>query len=627
MCGIVGLISKTGRPVEEPVLRAMTRALAHRGPDGAGVFSWGAGGFGHRRLAIIDPAAGQQPMVSEDNQLHITYNGEIYNYRSLKKTLEGYGHRFRTNSDTEVVLYAYRQWGSRCVLRFRGMFAFAIADEINRQVFLARDHLGIKPLVYLDTPDVFAFASEIQALHHIPDLDLSIDPQAIDTYLQLLYIPAPQTIFHSVKKLRPGHTLTVSFDGVVGKQERFWRPTFNVIHGRSEEEWIEGLDAVLRRSVRAHLVSDVPFGAFLSGGLDSTAIVAYMSEVLNRPVKAFTIGFEETEFDETPWAVQAAHKFGVEHHIEVLQPNALEILPDLVRHYGEPFGDSSAIPTYYVSKLAAHHVPMVLSGDGGDELLAGYQSYKGWIRWITWHGRPKWRRLLYPLAMRLRPNRYLPRVPGADAWLRFVEATSRKDRIRLWRKDSGVLPEEVPEVFEEAMTQIDDLDPAHAVQCCDLQTYLPFDILTKVDAASMMNSLEVRTPLVDHEVVDFACSIPSRFNVGFGPGGRVNGKILLKKILSKSFPESFLSRPKQGFGVPIKRWLGNDETSTTEVRSRLTDRNSPLLNYFEPDAVTSIINGKSDSQQWLLLFLDEWLRQNRRLRHQFSEELHDVNPG
>jgi asparagine synthase (glutamine-hydrolysing) len=612
MCGIVGLLSKIGRPVEEPVLKAMTRALAHRGPDGEGWFSWGAGGFGHRRLAIIDPDAGHQPMASDDDRLHITYNGEIYNYRSLRETLEGHGHRFRTNSDTEVVLYAYRQWGSQCVLRFRGMFAFAIADEVNLRIFLARDHLGIKPLVYLDTRDVFAFASEIQALHHIPDLDLSVDPQAIDTYLQLQYIPAPQTIFHSVKKLRPGHTLTVSFDGAIGMQRRYWRPTFNVVPGRSEEEWLEGLDAVLRQSVRAHLVSDVPFGAFLSGGLDSTAIVAYMSDILDRPVKAFTIGFEETDFDETPWAVQAARKFGVEHHIEVLQPNALEILPDLVRHYGEPFGDSSAIPTYYVSKLASHHVPMVLSGDGGDELLAGYHRYRTWLRWITAQDRPRWRRFLYPLATRLRPQRYLPRRPSSKAWIRFVQATSPLDRVALWRREIGIQHQEPPSIFEEVFGLEDGTEPLQAVQSCDLQTYLPFDILTKVDVASMMNGLEVRTPLVDRVVVDYATSIPSRFNIELTPDTGFQGKLLLKKLLGRSFPEAFLNRPKQGFGVPIQPWFGPGGIRTNEVRDRLTDPGSPLGDYFDPVAVSNVATDTRSSYQWLLLFLDEWLRNLRK---------------
>lgn len=612
MCGIVGLVSKTGQPIQEPVLKKMTRALAHRGPDGEGWCSWGAGGFGHRRLAIIDPTAGHQPMTSDDGQLHITYNGEIYNYRALRKSLENHGHHFRTNSDTEVVLYAYRQWGSDCVHKFRGMFAFAISDEICRHVFLARDHLGIKPLVYLEAPELFAFASEIQALRQIPNTILNIDPQAIDTYLQLLYVPAPQTIFTNVRKLRPGHTLTVSFDGGVGAQERYWRPSFKLNHGRSEEEWLEGLDAVLRQSVRAHLVSDVPFGAFLSGGLDSTAVVAYMSEILDRPVKAFTIGFEEAEFDETPWAKEAAQRCGVEHHIETLRPDALEILPDLVRHYGEPFGDSSAIPTYYVSKLAGHHVSMVLSGDGGDELLAGYNSYQGWMRWITWHGRPRWRRLLYPLATRLRPRRYLPRNPSAGAWVRFVQATSLEDRASLWRPEIGIQRREAPEAFEEALAATDSLEPLQAVQCCDLQTYLPFDILTKVDVASMMNSLEVRTPLVDHVVVDYATSIPSRFNVGCGSGGRIDGKLLLKKILRRSFPDSFLNRPKQGFGVPIKSWFGHNGAQAATVRNRLTDRSSPLLDYFEPDAVASVAGGDGFPHQWLLLFLDEWLRQQRQ---------------
>jgi asparagine synthase (glutamine-hydrolysing) len=590
----------------------MTRALAHRGPDGEGWCTWGSGGFGHRRLAIIDPAAGQQPMTSDDGQLHITYNGEIYNFRELRRALESHGHRFRTNSDTEVALYAYRQWGSACVTRFRGMFAFAVADTINRRIFLARDHLGIKPLVYLQTPEIFAFASEIQALRQVPDVALQIDPEAIDVYLQLLYIPAPQTVFTAVKKLRPGHTLTLSFDGDTGEQVPYWEPSTILDRTRTRDDWVADLKTVLQESVKAHLVSDVDFGAFLSGGLDSTAVVSFMSQALDRPVKAFTIGFEESDFDETPWAVEAARRCGVEHHVEVLRPNALEVLPAIVQHYGEPFGDSSAIPTYYVSNLASRHVPMVLSGDGGDELLAGYNTYRGWMRWISWQGRPAWRRLLYPIARRLRPARYLPRRPTADAWVRFVQTTSLADRARLWRSEIGVELRESPRAFEEALAAARESDALRAVQHCDLRTYLSFDILTKVDVASMMNSLEVRTPLVDHVVVDFASSIPSRFNMGVAPGGGFEGKLLLKEILRESFPDSFLNRTKQGFGVPIKRWFGADGDQRDVIHDRLTDASSPLLEFFEPAAVNAIAGGDGFTHQWLLLFLDEWLRQNQQ---------------
>ena len=611
MCGITGILSKTASPVPGGVIEAMTRRLAHRGPDGEGIYKWPGGAVGHRRLTIIDPETGAQPMSSDDGRVHITYNGEIYNYRTLRSTLEGIGHRFRTRSDTEVVLSAYREWGRDCVRRFRGMFAFVVVDEDRNEIFLARDHLGIKPLVYLNTPDVFAFASEIQALRAVPDINLDIDVGAIDTYLQLLYIPAPETVYRSVFKLPPGHTMIVTFDGVTKTPQEYWRPRFAVDESKTAEQWVEGLEDVLRESVRAHLVSDVPFGAFLSGGLDSTAIVMMMSEILDRPVKAFTIGFEEKVFDERPWAIEAAETCGVEHHVEILRPEALEILPDLVRHYGEPFGDSSAIPTYYLSKLAASHVPMVLSGDGGDELLAGYHSYRGWMRWLTWHGRPRWRKTLYPLAHALRPNRYLLRQPGADSWARCIETTTGAIRKSLWRPGVDPHGPGAPQAFVEAFAEEPDLDPLKAAQYCDFRTYLPSDILAKVDIASMMNSLEVRTPLVDHVVVDYAGAIPSRFNMTTTPGNEFKGKQLLKRILAKKFDDRFLNRPKQGFGVPVAKWFRTSDKNT--IHERLTDQGSPLLEFFEPKTVRTLAFAHPSGLQWQLLFLDEWLRQNNSL--------------
>ncbi len=590
----------------------MNICASHRGPDGEGIWFRENYGIGHRRLAIIDPEAGSQPMATVDGKLQITYNGELYNFQDLRAELEAFGHRFLTQSDTEVVLASYKQWGSECVRRFRGMFAFAIVDLERHHMFLARDHLGIKPLVFLDTPGCFAFASEIQSLRPLRGTTLDLDLEAIDDYLQLLYIPAPRTAFRQIHKLRPGHTLTVTLDGNVGQQQAFWRPEFKPDYSRSEDQWVEALDEVMRESVQSHLVSDVPFGAFLSGGLDSSAIIAYMSQVLDQPVKAFTIGFDDEDFNEIPAAEETARRWGADHHVQILKLDALEILPEIVRHYGEPFGDSSAVPTFYLSRLAAQHVPMVLSGDGGDELFAGYRTHAGFLHWLNWDGRPKWRRLLYPLAQRLRPRRYLPREPGIKAWLQFIHPAGSERRRSLWRRDVLSFSDRVPRLFEEEFQWARDLDPVQMAQYLDLRTYLPNDILTKVDVAGMMNSLEVRTPLVDHRVVEFASTIPSEFNIRRNENGAFEGKLLLKRLLSRYYPETFVRQKKKGFAAPISKWLGSDGTNSEPIRGRLLDPASPLLDLFESKGIAGVIRSGTSAPIWQLLFLDEWLRQQHQ---------------
>jgi len=616
MCGIAGLLDFR-QAVDRHFLEAMAVRLAHRGPDGEGIRLEGGVGFAHRRLSIIDPELGYQPMCTPDGLVWISYNGEIYNFPELRRELEGLNHAFRTNSDTEVVLQSYLQWGADCVYRFRGMFAFAIADFEHQQLFLARDHLGIKPLYYFQQPGLFAFASELQALSILPAFESDIDLEALDDYLCFDCIPPPRTIYRSVKKLPPGHRMLLALNREsIAVPERYWKPEFRPEFGRRREEWLEELDTVLRESVRAHLVSDVPFGAFLSGGLDSTAVVGYMAELLDRPVRCFTIGFEEEAFNEVPWARRAAERWGVEHEIEILKPDALGILPDLVRHYGEPFADSSAIPTYYVSRLAAQSVPMVLSGDGGDELFAGYRTYWGWMRWISWQGRPAWRKLLYPVVSRLRPGRYLPRKASAAAWLRFIGKIDGSGRRKLWRKE--LLPEASPgtEVLEEIFRDAGDLDALQAVQLADLRSYLPNDILTKVDVASMMNSLEVRTPLVDIRVAEFAARIPSSLNFGPVEGSEdvFEGKLLLKELLSRFFPKDFVHRRKQGFGVPVSHWFGAGEAAEREVRERLKSPTSPLHAFFRPEGIVERIQEPGANALWQMLFLDEWLRQHRQPR-------------
>ncbi len=615
MCGIAGILSIDGRPVPRQVLDRMTAALAHRGPDGQGIECLGPAGLGHRRLAIIDLEGGRQPLANEDGRVWITYNGELYNYRELRPVLESLGHRFRTRSDTEVIVHAYEQWGPRCVERFRGMFAFAICDTVARRLFLARDHLGIKPLYWTLQNGQFAFASELQALRCVPQCTLQIEPQALGQYLHLQYIPAPQTIFREVWKLPPASRMSVSFEGRVTGPEEYWQLEFRPNRRRSRAEWLEALDEVLRDSVRAHLVADVPFGAFLSGGVDSSAVVAYMAEVLDRPVQTFTIGFEEQEYNELPYASEAARQCGTEHHVEIVRPDALAILPDLVRCYGEPFGDSSAVPTYYVSKMARQWVPMVLSGDGGDETFAGYGTHREWMGMMAGRRpRPWWKRLARPLAERLLPRRFPSVRPSLEWWLPLVAYLPPSEQVELWRPEYRPLAFAPPAAFEEAFARSRHLPPCNIVQYLDIKTYLPFDILTKVDVASMMHGLEVRTPLVDVRVMEFAATIPWELNMARGPDGRWQGKCLLRQLLRRRYRAEFLDRPKMGFGVPIARWFQADGAHHAALAERLLGPHCTLHEWFRPEAIARLIEQNRAGPLWLLLFLEEWLRQNAAAR-------------
>ena len=591
MCGIAGILAAF--PAER--LRAGAVALAdaqrHRGPDGSGVHVQGPVAIAHRRLSIIDLEAGAQPLANEDGTVWITFNGEIYNYRELRHALQQRGHRFRTQSDTEVIVHAYEEWGDRCVLQLRGMFAFAIADARRQRVFLARDHFGIKPLVYVEQPGWFAFASELQAFHTLSDIALDLDVRAIDEYLALQYIPAPRTVYRQVWKLPPGHTMSVDYDGRVHGPQRYWRPEFNSTAFRSDDEWLEAFDATLRDSVRAHLVADVPVGAFLSGGLDSTAVVALAQECMTSPVHTFSIGFHDPAHDESAWAEEAATRLGTVHRLHRLDVDALGALPTLVQHYGEPFGDSSAIATMAVSQLAAKEVKTVLTGDGGDEGMAGYHSHMAWLTWVSRQG-----------------GEMLTRPP-VEAWQQFIQYCDPAMRSRLWAGDHRGQTGLPIDSFEQAWTEARDLGVVQRAQYLDATTYLPYDILTKVDIASMAHSLETRTPLVDVRVWDLLTQMPERLNVGADPHGQLAGKMMLKRLLSRYFPERFVHRKKQGFGVPLSRWFAPDGAARAMVEDRLSGRDSQLRGLFDPTPARELLRDARHGPVWVLLVLEEWLRQ------------------
>ena len=550
-------------------------------------------------------------MANEDGTVWITFNGEIYNFRELRHDLELGGHAFRTRSDTEVVIHGYEEWGDRCVERFRGMFAFGVVDLKKRRLFLARDHLGIKPLYYLRTPSCFAFASEILALRRLPNIEFEINIQSVDQYLGLQYIPAPGTIFRNVFKLPPAHRMSVTFENDISGPEEYWRVRFLPDPTRSEKEWLEALEEVLIDSVRAHLVSDVPFGAFLSGGVDSSLVVAYMSQILNQPVKTFTIGFEEEEFSELKYAELAANRWRTDHHVEIVKPNALEVLPKIVKHYGEPFGDSSALPTYYVCRMARQVVPMVLSGDGGDEGFAGYHSYRTWMDKRAASPLAVLKRLMYPLAHVVLPNEYPLQDSELHEWLNCIGYVPIRLRSQLWRPEYRAVASLPSSVFEKEFWRAKEYGRVSKVQYMDLKTYLPFDILTKVDIASMMHGLEVRTPFVDIRVFEFAATIPESLNVNKDQEGKWEGKLLLRKLMAKYYLSEVLHRPKMGFGVPIQRWFAPGGVLREYLGDRLMGDHSLLSELFEPAVIKSFLERNLSYELWLLLFLEEWLQQNR----------------
>jgi len=603
VCGIAGIVTWDGPDIAVADIDAMVHALRHRGPDGIGRQVRGGVGIGHTRLAVIDPAGGAQPMESPDGRVSITYNGELYNFRELRDELGARGHRFETQCDTEVVLAAWLRWGASCVDRFRGMFAFGLVDRRRRKLFLARDHVGIKPLVYYQTPRELCFASELQALKTRSSFPSEIDVNALDQYLALSYIPAPLTAYRGVFKLPPAHRLSVDLDsGRTRGPERYWKVRFETKRRRSPDDWMHELEEMLRESVRAHLVSDVPVGAFLSGGVDSSLIVSLMARETSAPIRTFSIGFEEEAFDETSFARTASEVWQTKHHERVVTPATLEVLPDLVGHYGEPFGDWSAVPTYYLSQLAREHVPVVISGDGGDECFAGYDRYKqvqprDWLKRIAG------------------PFRFGPPGPraGSEAdWARYSMMVLRApSRAKLWRPELAGALAAPPETLRRSCKETSQWNPLARAQWVDILTYLPGAILTKVDVASMMHGLEVRTPFADRRVIEFAATIPPELLMRPLDRDRSEGKHLVKQILRKFFPEEFVARPKRGFIPPVADWFAVDGAHGTDTADRLLRPDAKIRDYFRGEAIKSLIEdltrGGPAEPVWLLLFLEAWL--------------------
>jgi asparagine synthase (glutamine-hydrolysing) len=622
MCGIAGFVTREQLDVPErrEVLDRMCRAIAHRGPDDQGIMVAGGAALGMRRLSIIDLAGGHQPMSGCDRANTIVFNGEIYNYRELQRELEVRGHNFKTNSDTETIVHAYEEYGKRCVDHLRGMFAFAIWDAKGRELFIARDRAGKKPLYYAITPGgTLIFGSELKALREHPDFHGEINLEALDAYLTFGYVPDPLTIFRDVHRLPPGHFLTSK--GGETHVERYWDFPYlqpQSEHFQSEEDCLEELRRLLDESVRARLIADVPLGAFLSGGIDSSTVVALMARHSDRPVKTFSIGFEEDSFDELKYARIAARRFATEHHEFIVTPEICDVVDDLVWHFDEPFADSSAIPTYMVSKLAREHVKVVLSGDGGDELFAGYTRYALDRKRSSFANLPRVLRegVMQPLGRNLPHGawgrNYMHNVAlgPLDRYIEDISIFTTLNKPSLYtndfRKQLGA--SQAAKRFHEYASRARSSDPLDPLLYLDSKTYLPGDILTKVDRMSMAVSLEARVPLLDHHLIEFVCTrIPASMKMK-----GLETKHIFKRAVSDFVPAEILNRPKQGFGVPIKKWI--NQQLRARVRETLTEPRTMQRGYIEPRYVHILLDeherGRRDhaTELWALFMLELWHR-------------------
>ena len=569
MCGITGIFDTRGqRPIERAVLHRMNESQHHRGPDEGSLHIEPGLGFGHRRLSIIDVSTGQQPLFNEDGSVVVVFNGEIYNYQELIPELQALGHVFRTRSDTEVIVHAWESWGEACVSRFRGMFAFALWDRNRDTLFLARDRLAVKPMYYAVLDDgCLVFGSELKSLLAHGGLRRDIDPQAVEQYFALGYVAEPRSIFLQAKKLQAGHTLTWQRGQAAATPVEYWDVRFTLNNKISEAEACVELNERLRESVRLRMISEVPLGAFLSGGVDSSAVVAAMAAISNEPVNTCSIAFDDPAFNESAFAQTVADRYQTKHSVETVRSDDFDLIDTLARLYDEPYADSSAIPTYRVCQLARKHVTVALSGDGGDETFGGYRRYR--LHLMEERMRSALpqavRRPLFGLLGKLYPKAdWAPRVLRAkttfegiarsavEAYFHSVSILRAPMRAQLFspRFKSALAGYNAQEVFDHHAARADTADPLALIQYLDLKTYLVGDINTKVDRASMAHSLEVREPLMDHELVEWMASLPSSLKIR----GQ-EGKYLLKKAMEPHLPNAVLYRPKMGFSVPLARWF------------------------------------------------------------------------
>jgi len=617
MCGITGIIYKdTDRPVEPRLLEEMCAVMHHRGPDEWGMWHNGHVGIGMKRLRIIDLEGGSQPMAAADGNIRIVFNGEIYNFPDLRTELLSMGYSFKSSSDTECILHLYEEYGENCVHHLRGMFAFAIWDTLRQKLFMARDRFGKKPLHYLHDGEKFVFGSEIKSILKHPDVSAEVYRPAIVNYMAYGYVPDPDTMFRGIYKLPPGHTLTW-YDNKVAVNQ-YWDLYFNPDNPTREDEfYLDEVDRLLHESVKMRMISDVPLGAFLSGGIDSSLVVAMMARQSTEPVKTFSIGFDDGNYNELPYARMVAERYETDHYEEIVHPDPEDVVSDLLNVFDEPFADSSAIPTYYVSRLARRHVTVALSGDGGDEIFAGYQRY-----------------LDHPVC------RYTNRIPGfirkmvlggiaeilppGLTGVNFARYLAAGEDERYVNKMAGSLPAIYKKVFSrDLISEAGSGDPSPALtqflptlkgqdvvsrrQYLDVKRYLAGDILTKVDRASMLVSLETRAPMLDHVLAEFAATMP----VGLKIKNR-SLKNILKTLARRYLPEELINRRKMGFAIPMTRWINNewhDMSQELVLGQRALQRDN-----FNPAYLHRIMDEhrsgrrSHDGTIWTLMVLEMWYR-------------------
>jgi asparagine synthase (glutamine-hydrolysing) len=631
VCGIAGMVGRQGEVVDADDVRRMCQTIVHRGPDDEGIYAHGPVGLGMRRLSIIDLAGGQQPIHNEDSSLWVVFNGEIYNFPELRQELEGRGHRFYTHSDTEVILHLYEEMGSECVQKLRGMFAIALYDDRRKLLLLARDRMGKKPLHYSLHEGRLLFGSEIKAILAVHPELAEINPEGLLQYFYFGYIPDPHTAFQHIHKLPAGHLMEYC-NGEV-KIRRYWDlPEYGTHPAMSEQECLDELERQLEEAVRIRLISDVPLGALLSGGVDSSIIVALMARVSSSAVKTFSIGFQAEQFNESKYARLVAERFSTDHHELVLDPNLEETLTYLSQMMEEPFGDSSMLPTYYVCRMARRHVTVALSGDGGDELFGGYDRYMVAMERQKFDRLPDWLGRVYRNAV----HHHVPdglygknlawnaTLNARDRYLDGVSFFPALHRERGLFTDSflqaaGRLPDPLLE-WQRLYDEAPGHDPLSRLLYLDTKTYLVSDILTKVDRMSMATSLEVRVPMLDHKFVEWVTSLP----VGWKLRGETRKHILKKLAERLGIPSPLLHRKKQGFQLPLVEWMRNDVKD--QFLRVLLEPRTLQRGYFKPEAVRSLVDEHVSGRRnrsgllWRMLVLELWHRSFMESRAQWNSD-------
>jgi asparagine synthase (glutamine-hydrolysing) len=620
MCGIAGIVSAAvDDRIEASTIHRMCQAIVHRGPDDEGIFVKDGTGLGMRRLSIIDLSGGHQPVFNEDRSVWVVFNGEIYNFPELRGELEKRGHHFYTHTDTEVIVHLYEDLGADCVNQLRGMFAFALYDERQRKLLMARDRFGKKPLHYALAGERLLFGSEIKAIHAVAPELADVNNEALLQYMYFGYVPDPITAFSPIQKLPPGHLL--EFEAGQVRVRQYWDlPQYSTYHPSSEEECLEELEHRLAEAVRIRLISDVPLGALLSGGTDSSTVVALMARASSKPVKTFSIGFSHDDFNEAHYARIVAKHFGTEHHELVLEPNVVETVETLTSSLEEPFGDSSMLPTYYVSCMARKHVTVALSGDGGDEIFAGYDRYGIHLRRKMFERIPRWAWRLYreqvypwlPQNMHGKKFSYNVSLPWRERYVDSISFVPSFERdMPLWSSEfretlqGNGNPEDVMyRYFDQAPAN----DPVSQMLYVDTKTYMVADILTKVDRMSMATSLEVRVPILDHLFVEWATGLPAEWKLRGGVQ-----KYIFRKLAERvGVPREALYRPKQGFALPLVHWMRNELKDL--IMTVLLEPKTMQRGYFNPDGVRQLLDEHFRGRRnhsgriWRLLIFELWHR-------------------